>query len=66
MELVTYFDKAKGIFHYHLRIFAADIVAMKLQPFDRALLAECEQSDKISDNLLALETTARRIEELAK
>ena len=48
---------------YTLRIPLRSMVRANLQPLDRALIADCEGSSKISDKLLALETIARRIEE---
>ena len=48
---------------YKLTISNRDMMVVGFQPFDRLLLTECEESSKISDKLLALETIARRIEE---
>ncbi len=52
-------DKPKIIIEFD----SLDFLGIKLDDFDRALLDECNKSDKISDKLLALETLARRIEE---
>jgi hypothetical protein len=40
-----------------------EIKPMNLTHFDRVLIHDCEDSDKASDKLLALETIVRRIEE---
>jgi hypothetical protein len=49
---------------YVLEFNDAELVAAKLYPADRALLAECDGPDAtVSDRLLGLELLARRIEE---
>lgn len=49
---------------YTLRILDEERVRMRLHESDHLLLKECEASNKVSDKLLALETIARRIEEV--
>jgi hypothetical protein len=50
---------------YTIKVQMGELVRANLSRFDRALIAECEASGKVSDKLLALETIARRIEESA-
>lgn len=47
-----------------ITITDAELKTMRLYPFDRALLDDCESDDAtIADKLLGLELIARRIEE---
>jgi len=48
---------------YVLTIPHSDIVKLELGSVDRLLLDECENSGRISDNLLGLAMLARRKEE---
>jgi hypothetical protein len=56
-------DLESGDRVYTLRISPEEMVRARLQPFDRKLFADCAGSNKVSDQLLALETLTRRIEE---
>lgn len=47
---------------YKLGISDAEFVRAVFYGFDRLFIDECEQSDRVSDKLLALETITRRIE----
>ncbi len=51
--------------HYHVEIEEGELGMAKFDKFDHALLKEidAEESPKISDLLLGLETIARKIEE---
>jgi hypothetical protein len=48
---------------YCLRIEDTDLLLAPLDQFDMMLLRECGDSTSIADQLLALETIARRIEQ---
>lgn len=63
MNLKKYYNIEKDSTHFHLTITSEDLLFMKLDEFDRDLLDECMESNKISDILLGLETIVRRIEE---
>lgn len=41
-----------------------DLVHIPLYDFDKKLLEECSKSNSVADKLLALETIARRLEQL--
>ena len=47
---------------YTITISHAEFMRGTIYQFDRALIAECEASNKISDKILALETIVRRAE----
>lgn len=66
MKLERINHKDRDEVEFRLTITDLEMVKMKLHPFDRALIADCDSSDTISDKLLALETIARRIEEASR
>jgi hypothetical protein len=45
-----------------LTLSNSEYVMTPLTQFDKALVAECDNSDKVSDKLLALETITRCLE----
>ena len=48
---------------FRLKINGSELMQIKFNKFDYALIDECEKSSTISDTLLALEMIARKIEE---
>lgn len=46
----------------HVKWNEMDLIHLRLDPFDFALLHECDSSSKLSDKLLALELLARKYE----
>jgi hypothetical protein len=63
MRIESY-DDIDGGKVYRLSINRNDFILSRCyDPMDLLLLQECEQSNKVSDKLLALEMIARHIEE---
>ena len=63
MELTQIRDDRMSCNIYRLIIPDSEFIRCRLYRHDWLLLNECEQSGRIADNLLGLETIARRIEE---
>lgn len=57
-------DSQNDTIRYTVEITSQDLEEARLTAFDRRLIHECEGSSRVSDKLLALETLARRIEDL--
>ena len=64
MKAKLYIDNATGDLLFRIKLTQLDLKTAKLDSWDRFLLDECDESEKISDKLLALEMLARKIEAL--
>lgn len=62
MKFTTTQNPETNDIEHVLVITRSDLTKVDLTEFDRALIAECEKSDLISDRLLVLEMLARKLE----
>ena len=62
MKLLCEKDIENQQTRYTLVMTDLDLIKVRLGAFDKLLIDKCEQSDKVSDKLLGLETIARKVE----